>query len=124
SDNLRVCFDLSIEQLEEDDQHLYHTLGIFPEDVWVPQHVVSRLWKYMYPELTDFDCEEISLELSRLALVERNSEDQTLLLHDLLHDYTREKLADKYVTVHTQLLNAYNSNGYPWYEIEHDGYLY
>lgn len=44
-ENLEVCFDLSVQQLIAEDQLLYHAIGVFPEDVSIPQKVVVRLWR-------------------------------------------------------------------------------
>jgi hypothetical protein len=48
-------------------------------------------------------------------------------LHDLQLDYVRkrvEKEEGSVVELHKQLLDAYNPDQKPWYEIPHDGYLY
>lgn len=122
-ENLQVCFDLSTERLPENDCALYYTIGIFPEDVWIPQPVVIRLWRQVNGQMTDFDCQQLVIDLERLALIQVN-EERSVTLHDLLHDYTRTKLGDCYQTTQNELLTAYNPNSQPWYEIKHEGYLY
>jgi hypothetical protein len=123
-DNLQVCFDLSTEQLlEKKDRLLYYTIGIFPEDIWIPQHVVMRLWQQVNQRMSDLDCKELVTALERLALIDVNRE-RAVTLHDLLYDYTRSKLGDCLQSTHNELLTAYNPDSKPWYEIAHDGYLY
>ncbi|MBZ0280696.1 MAG: TIR domain-containing protein [Anaerolineae bacterium] len=123
NDNLQVCFDLSTNQLVEADRSLYFTLGVFPEDVWIPQVVVTRLWRKLDSALTDFDCKEILTDLARLALIERRADDGAFTLHDLLHDYTREKLAGQRIPTHHTLLSAYNpAPEKSWHETA-DSYL-
>jgi WD40 repeat protein len=123
-ENLQVCFDLSVEQLSEKDRALYYTLGIFPEDTPVPPAVIARLWRGVEPTLSQFDCDELITDLARLALLERNAANKTITLHDLLYDYTREKLDGWGIATHAALLTAYNSDTRPWFQVEHDGYLY
>lgn len=123
-ENLQTCFALSLEQLPPGDQQLYHTFGVFPEDLPVPQATVTRLSKQLQPQLSDFDCQELLQEFDRLALLEYNRTTRTLLLHDLLYDYAREQLNDHVATTHTALLTAYNSSGKAWAQIPNDGYLY
>ena len=121
-ENLETCFNLSVERLPEQFRPLYHSLGIFPEDVWIPEHVVVRLWTHL--GASSGHAKRLILDLGRLALIERDVENHAVQLHDLLHDYNRENLGDGYVATQEALLAAYNPAGQPWYEVEHDGYLY
>jgi tetratricopeptide (TPR) repeat protein len=117
--------NLSIESVfeEEADMVLYHTLGIFPEDVPIPQATVLRLWHRIDPALTDFDTEEILDELADLALIDRRI-DKAIILHDLLLSYTREKLDARYVQTQNDLLEAYNpGRTKSWNEVA-DVYLF
>jgi hypothetical protein len=123
-ENLLVSFELSVRELPAEDRRLYYTLGIFPEDVRTPQSVVARLWRQLSPELSQFDCDELVTELAQLALIERNADDKTVSLHDLLREYTREQVGDELAATHATLLSAYNPDEKPWPQIEHDGYLY
>jgi|GEM_PF-4801981 len=123
-DNLAVCLELSVDALDEQAKPLYYALGIFPEDVWVPQAVISRLWREQNPALSENDAIGLALELEALALIDRRAGDDTLILHDLLHDYNREKLDNRLISTHAALLHAYNPMSKPWPEVPHDGYLY
>jgi tetratricopeptide (TPR) repeat protein len=123
-ENLQVCFDLSVRQLPAEDQQLYYALGIFPEDARIPQSVVARLWRRLVPELNQYDCKQLVIELKQRALIEWNAADESVTLHDLLREYTREQLGDELAATHAALLSAYNPDGKPWSQIEHDGYLY
>jgi hypothetical protein len=123
-DNLAACFDLSVNQLSEDDRGLYYALGIFSEDAQVPQRVLALLWQGLLPELSDYDCEELATHLARMALMERSPADNTFTIHDMLRGYAREKLKERSAEAHTALLGAYNPDGEFWHQIEDDGYLY
>ncbi len=122
-ESLELCFDLSTEDLGE-DAALYYTFGIFPEDVWVPQATVQRLWQHLEPDLNAEKCDELTDDLADLALIIKRKEDGAISLHDLLHDYTRGKLGDNYVPTQEALLSAYNADARPWPDVPDDGYLY
>ena len=122
-DNLKVCFDVTIEQLAEADRRFYDALGVFPEDLAVPEQVVVRLWRGMEPSLSKVDCVDLLRELERWALIERDA-DKQITLHDLLYDYTRERLGGGLQGTHRHLLAAYNPGNKPWHQVEDDGYLY
>lgn len=123
--NLQACLELSVDQLSNDHQTLYHTLGIFPEDEWVPLDVVTRLWSKILPEICDEDCHALAYDLSRLALIELRDEDKMVTLHDLLHDYTRTKLGKLSINTHRDLLQAYrDETDQPWHTILFGDYLY
>jgi len=124
TDNLKVCLDLSLERLEVDDRPLYHSLGVFPEDIWIPEAVVIRLWRHLDPDLSATDCRELITDLSRLSLLDRDENHDHISLHDLLHIYNREILDDKYAINQYDLLMAYNPNIVGWHTIPNDDYLY
>jgi tetratricopeptide (TPR) repeat protein len=124
-ESLEISIELGVDAVldTDDEKRLYYTFGIFQEDAHIPEKTVVRLWQYIHPELDEVTCMEVIDDLVDMALIERHV-DQTLTLHDLLHDYTRERLAGRYVQTHQDLLAAYNPNGLPWPEFPHDGYLY
>jgi 1,2-phenylacetyl-CoA epoxidase catalytic subunit len=123
-ESLTLCFDLSTAALPAEDVLLYYTFGIFPEDVWIPQHVVTRLWQQLEPDLITTDCAELTDELAQMALLTKRVDDDAIILHDLLHDYTREKLGAQYIPTQQALLTSYNPNNRHWAEVSDDGYLY
>jgi hypothetical protein len=126
-ENLEICLDLSVLQLEEDEQLFYHALGIFPEDLWIPEISAFKLWQAYDSALSMVDCREIARDLHKLALVERRDGDGAMLLHDILHDYNRNRITERneYKNAHQKLLNRYNPNEMQaWWEIEADGYIY
>ena len=122
-ENLQVCFDLSVQRLAEADRPLYHALGIFAQDVAIPNTVIQLLWRELEPALTNSDCGELITELARLELIERHP-DTTVTLHDLLQDYCHAALADQVVATHAALLAAYNPQAQAWPTIPHDGFIY
>ena len=86
--------------------------------------MVARLWRHLSPEIDQSDCDELLDEVAQLALIERNADARTVTLHDLLREYAREQLGEELAATHAALLSAYNPDGKPWPQIEHDGYLY
>ena len=123
-ENLAVCFDLSVDRLLDEDRDLYYILGIFPDDEAIPQAVIIRLWGQLKPMRSATDYADMLLDLDGLGLLDRDAATQTVSLHDLLHDYTRDKLDGSALATHAALLAAYNSTGLPWPQVPHDGYLY
>ncbi len=108
-DSLEVSIMLSVDAAFagiEDARLLYHTFGIFQEDTPIPQQTILQLWQYLRPDVDKFDLSELLIALVDLALVERHY-DQTITLHDLLHSYAREKLGDRTVQTHRDLLDSY-----------------
>jgi len=126
-ENIEVCFDISTEEFEKDYQRtLYHSLGIFPEGEWVHKKVVLKFWQEIaFQERVDVshhDLEDLIDTLNYLSLIEFDND--SIWLHDLLHDYNRQKLGDERLQYHARLLSAYNSDGKPWYKVQSDDYLY
>lgn len=94
-DSLEASITLSVDAAFagiENKKLLYHVLGNFREDASIPQQTILELWQHLYPDLDEFELSEILTALVDLALVERNAEDRTITLHDLLLRYAREKL--------------------------------
>jgi len=119
-DSLEASIALSVDAAfmgMEDEKLLYHSFGIFQEDAAIPQQTILQLWAYLRPNVDSFDLSETLTALVDLALVERH-EDKTLTLHDLLHSYAREKLGDRYVQTHQDLLDSYRVK--LWYELPPD----
>ncbi len=120
-ESLEMTFEQSVGELPDSDRTLYYTLGIFPEDVWIPQTVVTRLWRHLHPEWTEQDAVELIDALINLALVERDGNMGTLTLHDLLHDFTRVRLGDSYEQMQQAFLGAYNpGEKKAWHEVADD----
>ncbi|PKN94697.1 MAG: hypothetical protein CVU44_02490 [Chloroflexi bacterium HGW-Chloroflexi-6] len=128
-DSLETSIELSVDAIfgsgdDPGEKLLYYTFGIFKDDVRIPQCVVVQLWMQIKPGIDEFKCEEIINDLVSLALVERNSTDRTITLHDLLHGYNREKLGDRLKQTHQDLLQSYNPKDIAWHLIENDEYIY
>jgi WD40 repeat protein len=106
-ESLQLCFDVSIHQLHSDDRPLYHAMGIFPEDEWIPESVVTRLWRKLQPELSVGDCADILVELDKLALIDRETDRHQVRMHDLLHSYNRELLGEQYIAIQVAFVAAH-----------------
>jgi WD40 repeat protein len=120
-DSLEASIMLSVEAAfdgTEDENLLYHACGIFPEDTAIPQQTILQLWRYLRPDADDFGLWERLNALVDLALVERNTIDRTITLHDLLRNYTREKLGERYVQTHQDLLDSYRVD--KWHQLPLD----
>ncbi|NJL56856.1 hypothetical protein HC928_18170 [bacterium] len=117
-DSLEVSIKLSVDAAFagiEDNRLLYHTFGIFKEDTAIPQQTILQLWRHLRPDIDEFDLLETLNALVDLALVERNADNRTITLHDLLHSYSREKLGNRYVQTHRDLLDSYGIE--QWHEL-------
>ncbi|MBN2267716.1 MAG: hypothetical protein JW725_05275 [Candidatus Babeliaceae bacterium] len=123
SDSLMVSLDLSVQVLPESDHFLYYSLGIFPEEAWVPRTVAVRLWQEHRLDLRELDCKRLVVELSKRSMLEWDDKSDRFTMHDMLREYTREQLGDRWIATHQTLLKTYNPEARPWAEIEEDGYL-
>ncbi|MDX2075712.1 MAG: TIR domain-containing protein [bacterium] len=118
-DNLTVCFEVSVKSLPPELPPLYHALGIFPEDEWIPESIVITLWRGLNPDLSPADCADIAIDLAKLALIDRQRQDEKsaeIRTHDLLHSYNREKIKDHYANTQMGFITAL---GNP-YALPHD----
>lgn len=119
-DSLEVSINLGVDTafVQYDDRKLlYHTFGIFQEDVPVPQQTVLQLWSHLRPDVRPIDHLKTLTALVNLGLVERD-EQKIVTLHDLLHSYTREKLGNRYKQTHRDLLDSYGVE--EWHELPQD----
>ena len=123
-ESVLLCFDLSTNELSENDRQLYFALGIFPQGLEIPINVIRRLWSELNLGMDDINQDDLILELERISLLEHNRIVGKVRLHDLLSTYNQEKLGVSYPNVHKVLLDAYNPKHLPWWQIQHDGYLY
>lgn len=127
-DSLEASIALSVEAAfpdAEDEKLLYHTFGIFPEDTPIPQQTILQLWQHLRPNVDGFDLLETFNVLVDLALVERNLDDRTVTLHDLLHSYTHEKLGKSHTQIHLEFLRSYHEHSIQsWQEMNDDNYIY
>jgi hypothetical protein len=125
NENVAACLELSVSRLKADEQPLYHALGIFKDDTRIPQATMTKLWRQIKPTWNDHQCSEFLQHLDRLALLEFDRATKLTTLHDLLNDYTQEKLkaAESYEAMHNALLTGYNAPPEKrWHEVA-DGYL-
>jgi WD40 repeat protein len=104
-ESIELCFDASMVSLPDDDRPLYHALGIFPEDVWVPEGMIARLWRAR-ARLSAVDSTDLLIELERLALIERDLTQHTVRMHDLLHSYNREKIGGEAQALQGEFVTA------------------
>lgn len=123
-DNLAVCLTCSLDEIDEDVRELFFTIGIFPDDVLVPESVLAKLWPKM-SDLDADDAEQLSEEFANWALYDRILDENgspQIQFHDLLHEYAGEQIDE--AKTHQALLDAYYPNGKRWWDTPDDGYLY
>ena len=119
-DSLEISINLGVDAAfanHGDRKLLYHTFGIFQEDAAVPQQTILQLWSHLRSDIRPIDHLKTLTTLVNLGLVERD-EQRTITLHDLLHNYAHEKLGDRYVQTHQDLLNSYSVEA--WHELPPD----
>jgi WD40 repeat protein len=121
-DSVEASFLLSLEQFSQDDQRLFDALGIFPTDTSIPLLEVVALWRSIDPAIPEFDCIELARELDRAALIDITNE-KTILLHDLVHEFARERLKAEVAKLNAGFLLACNPERKPWHEGVRDDYL-
>jgi len=127
-DSLEISINLGVDAAfanHGDRKLLYHTFGIFQEDAAIPQQTILQLWSHLRPDIRPIDHLKTLTTLVNLGLVERH-EDKTITLHNLLHSYAREKLGNRYVQTHQDLLATYRRTrqGNGWHTAYVDNYLY
>jgi hypothetical protein len=125
-DNLEQTFKLSLEDLEENVQHLYAALVIFKKDEAIPEAGIIRLWEGLGGLVIEQTSELIDDLASRALLQVSTDSPRTVVLHDLLRDLIGAKLEDRIEVVHGILLEAYarTKRGEGWHTAPDDGYLY
>ena len=104
---------VSLDQLEKNEQSCYPQLAIFPEDVPVPLTVLAALWG-----VDSFDCEELVTRLAALSLLYYDLPHRSIRLHDMIRAYLAAQLADP-AALHARLLDAWGDlhalpDAYAW----------
>jgi WD40 repeat protein len=105
-EGLLSALEISVAELNEQQQSAYFALAVFPEDVRIPTAALKTLWSTVYndPE----DAKDFAHTLVHRALMDMTT-DVHFRLHDLYFDYLRAKakqtnLLQEY---HNQILQAY-----------------
>lgn len=125
-DNLYDTFAVSLNNLTTDTHALYLALAIFKGNEPMPIVAIIRLWEAI-GHLTPEEVKERLYDLDDRALLQLNSSDSTISLHNLLHDYITDELGKVgYITTHQALLDVYRQTqtGDGWFSAVDDGYLY
>lgn len=119
--DLFKAIQVSVEELEAEEQKRYLDFAVFPEDTPIPEAVLQTFWQ---PEgLDQYDTQDIIDRLVNLSLAQRDNQER-ITLHDLQYDYVRKQAGDLSV-LHNRLLNAYAAkceNG--WHTGPNDGYFF
>ncbi len=127
-DDLVHTFELSLEDLAEDQRQLYTALAIFREGKAINQAGVERLWE----GFGGIDAEttiDLLDDLASRALLEVASDhsSRSIHLHNLLRDLASSELGEEgRIQAHRALLKAYRTTckGRGWHTSRHDSYLF
>ncbi|MDJ0784773.1 MAG: TIR domain-containing protein [Desulfosarcinaceae bacterium] len=121
--NLAVCFDLSIDRLGQ-GRALFDRLGVFAREAWVPGPVVRDFWAAESSGLRQRDMRALITKLDRLALIDRDAENDSIWMHDLIRDHLRERLGERYVETQNAFLEANRTSDAPWSALPLTPYLW
>lgn len=121
-ESVEACFLVSLEGFKQDDWPMFDSLGIFPESESVPMRLVAKLWHALEPVMTEFDCWDLAREFERATLLELTPE-KTILSHDLVQEFARERLKEKVPRLNALLLES-NRAGRRWHEMVEDEFVY
>jgi hypothetical protein len=119
--NLLKAIQVSVEDLEPDDQRRYLDFAVFPEDTPIPEEALQTFWE---PEgLDKYETQDVVDLLVERSLARRDDKGH-LSLHDLQYDYVR-KQAGHLPALHNQLLIAYAARcSNDWRTGPNDGYFF
>ena len=121
-ENLEACFDICRDRFSDNDRSLYKLTGNLPLQHSDTLGGDLSFWHKLDRRISDFDCEELMIELARQGLLEIQS-NKLVAWHDLLHDYQRGK-HQALAVMHETFLAAYDPGSSGWFSIENDGYIY
>lgn len=127
-DDLVLTFELSLEDLAEEQRRLYTALAIFREGEVIPQAGIECLWQ----GFGSIDAEattDLLDDLASQALLEvvSNNSSRFMHLHNLLCNLISSELGEQgQIRAHQALLNTYRSTckGTGWHTARNDGYLF
>jgi hypothetical protein len=111
---VELTIDLSLKRLTKPELTRYAQLAIFPSDEGIPLRVLERLWglsSYGVQKL----CSRLYSHLSLLSSFDRSGE--KIGLHDVLHDYLRQRYALDVPRFHQHLLDVYRPPSGRWAEL-------
>jgi WD40 repeat protein len=119
--DLLKAIQVSVEDLEPDEQRRYLDLAVFPEDTPIPEATLQTFWE---PEgLDKYETQDVVELLVERSLARRDDKGH-LSLHDLQYDYVR-KQAGHLPALHNQLLIAYAARcSNDWRTGPNDGYFF
>lgn len=105
---VRLCIEVSLDDLSEDRQQRYQELAIFPEDEEIPLALVQALWEAT-GQLDALDSEDLCIELKNRSLLQKFSgADQKVKLHDNMLFYLKYQAGtDKLHKVQNTFLQSF-----------------
>ena len=105
---VRLCIEVSLDDLSEDKQQRFQELAIFPEDEEIPLAMVQALWEAT-GQLDGLDSEDICIELKNRSLLQNYSGSNKMIkLHDIMLLYLKHRAGkDKLHDVQNTFLDSF-----------------
>lgn len=116
---LQRAIHVSVEAIDSGARDRYLTMSVFPEEVPVPECVLSTFW-----ECDKYDMQS-TIDSWLAASLARRDEEGRITLHDLQLDYVRRAASNKITALHQQLVDRYSAicSG-NWSAVPNDGYFF
>lgn len=116
---LQLAIQASVDALEPRFRDRYLTMGVFPEDVPVPEGVLSTLW-----DVDEYEMQSTVDSWLTVSLATRDDQGR-IALHDLQLDYVRKVTPHGIVALHQQVVRQYAAFcGGTWSKGPNDGYFF
>ena len=119
--NVGVSTDLLAEE-DENYADLFHSLGVFAGNNQIPKDLVLNFWDRIKPGYGAHKLEDLLGRISALGLIALHHDivlqQDTVNIHDMLHNYCKNRLGSKAVALHNQMLKTLNPEDQPWHTAE------
>ncbi len=114
------ALQVSIDALDSTSRKRYLTMGVFPEDVGIPESTLRLLW-----DIGEYEMQSTVDHWLSASLASRNDQGR-IALHDLQMDYVRKIVTPEAVTaLHERLVDQYAAScGGDWSKVPNDGYFF
>jgi predicted nucleotide-binding protein len=112
--DLLRAIEVSVEASQETDRKRYLDLGVFPEDVPIPEGPLRILWN-----TDEIDTRACMARLRARSLAMYAADETSLILHDLQRDLIRKRREGQLPGLHLRLVQAWDAlpklpDAYAW----------
>jgi KaiC/GvpD/RAD55 family RecA-like ATPase len=116
---LQLAIQVSVDALEPRFRGRYLTMGVFPEDVPVPESTLCTLW-----DVDEYEMQSTVDSWLTTSLATRDDQGR-IALHDLQLDYVRKVTPHGLAALHQQVVRQYAAAcGSVWSKGPNDGYFF